>query len=155
MRSNGYDINICNRCVVDDCGSVGPVKHADSYWTHEVKDVKCSLSSPAGNSPERIGSVFDHTNTTGGFFHREPGRRLAFQRGPQSFALMRSSGRRGLKGRQLGRDSGEEAVVPLERGSIRGLFRQGFASWRLHMPRYVVRHAGHIDPHALRWQSPQ
>ena len=146
---------MCNRCVVDDCGSVGPVKHADSYWTHEVKDVTMlpilSCGQLAGEDRER----FDHTNTTGGFFHREPGRRLAFQRGPQSFALMRSSGRRGLKGRQLGRDPGEEAAVPLERGSIRGVFRQGFASWRLHMPRYVVRHAGHINPHALRWQSPQ
>ena len=58
MRSNGYGINICNRCVVDDCGSVGPVKHADSYWTHEVKDVTMlpilSCGQLAGEDRERF-----------------------------------------------------------------------------------------------------
>ena len=44
-QSDGHGINVCNRCVVGDGGSVGPVERAGSYWTHvfECIPVFCLL----------------------------------------------------------------------------------------------------------------
>lgn len=36
-QSDGHGVDVCNRCAVVDCGSVGPVERSGSYWVHELE----------------------------------------------------------------------------------------------------------------------